>query len=88
MARLPTQVRHKRLAMIVLVCATTVMASDAPPATLPQGFLEQLPLLMQLNEEEFQLLLKYTSEGNSDINRVNESTMNSSSVKMRDNDEN
>ncbi|MFV2057275.1 MAG: hypothetical protein ACC707_12455 [Thiohalomonadales bacterium] len=50
---------NRRLAIIVILFTSAVMASDAPPAMLPQGFLEQLTLLMQLSEQEFEVLLNY-----------------------------
>ncbi len=56
---------RRRLVTTALVFASTVMASDAPPAALPRGFLEDLPVLMQLNQEEFELLLKYAEDSNS-----------------------
>jgi len=55
---------NRRLITILLVFASTVMASDAPPAVLPRGFLEQLPILMQLSDKEFEYLLKYAEDSN------------------------
>jgi len=57
---------NRRLIITLLVFASTVMASDAPPAMLPRGFLEQLPLLMQLSQKEFEHLLKYAEDSDSE----------------------
>jgi hypothetical protein len=35
------------------------LASDVPPATLPKGFLEQLPLLEHLPDAEFENFLQF-----------------------------
>ena len=64
---------YKHMTMIMIVCASTVMASDAPPAKLPRGFLEQLPLLIQFSEKEFELLLIFSEENNANNRRVKKS---------------
>jgi len=60
---------NRRLITSVLVFASAVMASDAPPSVLPRGFLEQLPILMQLSEKEFEYLLKYAEDTNLENSR-------------------
>jgi len=39
-----------------------VLASDVPPATLPQGFLEQLPLLESFKVQEFESFLQFVQQ--------------------------
>ena len=39
-----------------------VLASDAPPATLPKGFLEQLPLLERFQDQEFENFLQFVQQ--------------------------
>lgn len=41
---------------------SVVLASDVPPATLPKGFLEQLPLLESFNAQEFESFLHFTQQ--------------------------
>ncbi len=43
----------------LLVLSTLVYSGDAPPPTLPRAFVAQLPLLMDMPDEEFEGLLRY-----------------------------
>ncbi|HGG58359.1 MAG TPA: hypothetical protein ENK26_00380 [Gammaproteobacteria bacterium] len=49
--------RGNLLFLLTLVSATALSAS-APPATLPRGFLEKLPMLMDLPDAEYEALLR------------------------------
>jgi len=40
-----------------LLVPLLVMAANLTPATLPKGFLEKLPVLVKLNDNEFNQLL-------------------------------
>jgi hypothetical protein len=39
-----------------------VLAGDTPPPTLPKGFLENLPLMETLKDDEFKAFLQFVSE--------------------------
>ncbi len=45
----------------LLPLVSIAIASDMPPPTLPRGFLEQLPLLEQLSDEEFDALARFVA---------------------------
>ena len=44
---------------LLLGTISLVLASDAPPATLPKGFLEQLPILESFKDNEFEIFLQF-----------------------------
>jgi hypothetical protein len=44
---------------LLLGTNSLVLASDAPPATLPKGFLEQLPILESFKDDEFEIFLQF-----------------------------
>lgn len=55
-------IRLNRLSFWLSMLLTgLVIASDAPPLTLPKGFLEQLPLLEQLSDNEFDALAQFAT---------------------------
>ena len=56
---------NRSLFWLTLLLMSLAIASDAPPPTLPRGFLEQLPLLEQLSDREFDALARFAS-GQSD----------------------
>ena len=88
MVNLPMRYLCRCMVSTVLIFTLTVMASDAPPVTLPRGFLEQLPLLMQLSDKEFELFLKYTGESKSYNRRTGERTVKSGKGNKGEHDEN
>ncbi len=49
--------RTPRLIAALLAGTTLPLAASEPPATLPRAFLDQLPLLMELSDQEFEAVL-------------------------------
>jgi len=47
---------------LLLGLISFVLASDAPPATLPKGFLEQLPLLEGFDDQEFEQFIIFVQQ--------------------------
>jgi len=50
-------IKSKVSLTIFLLLPLLVMAANLAPTTLPKGFLEKLPLLVKLNDKEFNQLL-------------------------------
>ena len=48
----------------LLLLMSIAIASDTPPPTLPRGFLEQLTLLEQLSDREFDALARFAASRN------------------------
>ena len=44
---------------LLLSISTLVFSGDTPPQTLPRAFVQQLPLLMELRDDEFEGLLRH-----------------------------
>ncbi|HFD86731.1 MAG TPA: hypothetical protein ENJ35_03535 [Gammaproteobacteria bacterium] len=58
---LPPKRRANPLFLLLLVTASAISASS-PPATLPRGFLEQLPMFMDMPDKEYDVLFQATGE--------------------------
>jgi hypothetical protein len=52
------------LFLLLLVTAAAISAST-PPATLPRGFLEQLPMFLEMPDKEYDTLLQATDSDES-----------------------
>ena len=50
-------------AFLLLMMNAVALSASAPPLTLPRGFLEQLPMLLEMPEEDYAKLLT-TAEKN------------------------
>jgi len=61
-----------RLSLLSLFISALAWSAETAPAVLPEDFLQQLPMLLELSDEELQLLLqapamqKNDSQGESD----------------------
>ena len=52
------------LPWLLMSFISIALASDSPPATLPKGFLEQLPTLEKIEGKEFEVFMQYVAEQN------------------------
>jgi len=52
---------QRTLFWLSILSMSIAIAGDAPPATLPKGFLEQLPLLERLSDREFDALARFAA---------------------------
>ena len=50
-------IKNKASYIALLLLPLLLMAANLAPTTLPKGFLEKLPVLVKLNDEEFNQLL-------------------------------
>jgi len=58
--------KNARLTAAALLLISAPLQASDPPATLPKAFLAQLPLLMNLSDQEFEGLLATAQQQNSD----------------------
>ena len=49
-------------AFLLLMMSAAAMSASAPPLTLPRGFLEQLPMLLEMPEADYAKLLATTEK--------------------------
>ena len=43
---------------LLLMMSAVALSASTPPVTLPRGFLEQLPMLLEMPEKDYQVLLE------------------------------
>ena len=77
----------KKSSWLLLGIISTVLASDAPPATLPKGFLEALPILESFKDHEFESFLQFVKQDKQFQNEQVEQDNNKSTVLEGDKDE-
>ncbi len=47
---------------LTITWISLALAGDTPPPTLPKGFLEDLPLIEKLKDDEFNALVQFAAE--------------------------
>jgi len=55
---LPKAISRANLLSVLVLVSATALSASAPPATLPRGFLEKLPMFLEMPDAEYDALLR------------------------------